>query len=63
MPSANVALVNSNFVSEPSASRRRSLAVLNRQTPGIIDIPGLTSIAAIGICRRRAAGVRISPRA
>src|SRR5262249_27690761 len=60
-PSAIVAPNRSNVVFEALASWRRPLAILNRNTPGIIDTTEAKPIAANGIWLRRATGVKISP--
>ena len=52
MPSAIVALIRSNVVCEPLAICRRPLAILNRNTPGIIDTTEAKPIAANGMCER-----------
>ena len=61
MPSAIVALISSNVVCEPPAICRRPLAILNRNTPGIIDTTEAKPIAANGMCERCATGVSINP--
>ena len=61
MPSAIVALINSNVVWEPLAICTRPLAILKRKTPGIIDTTAAKPIAANGMCERRATGVRTRP--
>ena len=61
MPSAIVALIRSNEVCEPPAICRRPLAILNKNTPGIIDTTEAKPIAANGMCARCATGVSINP--
>ena len=60
VPSAIVALNSSSVVCEPSASCTRPLAILNRNTPGIIETTEANPMAAKGMWQRRATGVRIS---
>ena len=60
-PSAIVNLSSSNVVRDPSASCTSPLAILNRNTPGIIDTTEANPMAANGICVRRETGVRITP--
>jgi hypothetical protein len=59
--SASVAVMSSSVLCELSANCTRPLAILNRNTPGIIDTTEANPIAANGMCHRRETGVRTSP--
>ena len=62
MPSAIVALSSSSVVCEPSGKSAGGRSPSGTgKTPGIIDTTEAKPMAANGMCRRRATGVRISP--
>jgi len=61
MPSAIITLISSNVLCEPPAICRSPLAILNRNTPGIIDTTEAKAMAANGMCERCATGVSINP--
>src|SRR5580698_5381292 len=60
-PSAIVAWIRGKVASERPASRTKPLAILKKNTPGIIDTTDANPIAAKGMWYRRAIGVRINP--
>ena len=59
--SAMVAPMSSHVLCKPWVSCARPLAILNMNTPGIMETTDAKPTAAKGICQRRDTGVRITP--